>query len=102
MRCSLFWERGGKTLVCPRKLEIKGSVTELSQKHLQRMKDDQVRVVHEEIEAIVSKEAKVCIGWTGLKHQTTKDRGRGKATVSFWFSTLDRHHDDNGLENGET
>ena len=102
MRCSLFWDRGRKTLVCQRNLEIKGSVAELSQKHLQRMKDYQVRVVQEEIEAIVPKEAKVCIGWTGLKHQTTKDRGRGKATVSFWFSTLDRHHDDDGLENGET
>ena len=62
----------------------------------------QVRVVHEEIEATVPKEAKVCIGWTGLKHWTTKDRGRGKTMVSFWFSTLDRHHDGNGLESGET
>ena len=102
MRCSLLWDRGRKTLVFPRKLEIKGSVAELSQKHLQRIKDYQVRVVHEEIEATVPKEAKVCIGWTGLKHWTTKDRGRGKTMVSFWFSTLDRHHDGNGLESGET
>ena len=68
MPCSLLWDRGRKTLGCPRKLEIKGSATELSQKHLQRIKDDQVRVVHEETEAIVPKEVRVCIGWTRLKH----------------------------------
>ena len=66
------------------------------------MKDYQVRVVQEEIEAIVPKEARVCIGWAGLKHKTTKDRGRVKTMVSFWFSTLHRHDDDKGLENGET
>ena len=102
-RCSLLIrDRGRKTVVCPRKLEIEGSVAELSQKHLQRMKDYQVRVVQEDTEAIVPKEARVCIGWTGLKHKTTKDRGRGKATVSFWCSTLHRHDDDDGLENGAT
>ena len=93
---------GSGTHACPRKLEIKGWATELSQKHLQRIKDDQVRGVQEDTEAIVPKEARVCIGWTGLKHKTTKDRGRGKTTVGFWFSTLHRHYDDKGLENGET
>ena len=78
MRCSLFWDRGRKTLGGPRTLEIKGSVAELSQRHQQRMKGYQVRVVPEEIEAIVPKEARVCIGWAGIKHKTTKDRGRVK------------------------
>ena len=94
MCCSLFGTEVEKTLGCPRKLEIKGWVTELSKKHLQRIKDDQVRVVQEEIEAIV------CVGWAGLKHKTNKDRGRGKTMVSFWLSTLHRH-DDKGLEKGE-
>ena len=59
---------GSGTHACPRKLEIKGWATELSQRHLQRIKDDQVRGVQEDTEAIVPKEARVCIGWTGLKH----------------------------------
>ena len=74
---------GSGTHACPRKLEIKGWATELSQKHLQRIKDYQVRVVHEEIEATVPKEARVRIGWAGLKHKTTKDRGRGENDGQF-------------------
>ena len=47
-------------------------------------------------------EATACIGWAGLKHKTTKDRGRGTTMVSFRLSSLHRHDDDKGLENGET
>ena len=103
MRCSLLWDRGRKTLVCPRKLEIKGSVAELSQKHLQRMKDYQVRVVQEErLRRLCQRKQRCALVGLGSNTRQPRTVEEVKTTVSFWFSTLDRHHDDNGLENGET